>query len=69
LEDGNNAGGRTSRSRNSQPHSLPRVALATAAVINAAARLGHWLVPIVFITIGSVTVIESGVVGELLHGR
>ena len=36
-------------------------------VIDAVERFGHWLVPAVFITIGAVIVIESGVIGRLLN--
>jgi cadmium resistance transport/sequestration family protein len=35
-------------------------------VIAVVERFGHWLVPIVFVTIGAVIVLESGVVGRLV---
>lgn len=34
-------------------------------VISALERVGHWLVPVVFIAIGAVILLESGVVGRL----
>lgn len=36
-------------------------------VIATVERFGHWLVPAVFITIGAVIFIESGVIGRPLH--
>ncbi|MBG0827085.1 cadmium resistance transporter [Planomonospora sp. ID67723] len=36
------------------------------AVVAAVERSGHWLVPVVFIVIGAVIVVESGVLGRLL---
>lgn len=35
-------------------------------VIAVAERYGHWLVPLVFVTIGVVIVVESGVLGRLV---
>ncbi|MEV8507652.1 cadmium resistance transporter [Actinoplanes sp. NPDC051475] len=35
-------------------------------VIAVAERYGHWLVPLVFVTIGVVIVVESGVLGRLI---
>jgi cadmium resistance protein CadD (predicted permease) len=34
-------------------------------VIEVVQRFGHWIVPAVFVLIGAVIVIESGVIGEL----
>jgi cadmium resistance transport/sequestration family protein len=36
-------------------------------IIEAVERFGHWLVPAVFITIGAVNVVKSGVIGRLLN--